>query len=264
MYKRLLGTAAAFLTSLAIAAGGLYMLRLGLKNEEKSLLSEKGTVEQKSLSGNSANGADDTSVSYLETDTSLSEEELYQVLKNDEEAVAYQPHEPYYGQLTMQQAVEKGRKWLNRFREENSALDIPKEIEKKVWANLIRGGEEELSVMDSNRIFSSWNLNFDEAGITVDLVINAVTGEVLSMDIFRETVKITGEDRKKMLETFVSQFDFPKDGEIQEEGDSLLIQSLCGGRFYVVAEKIYAEVYDEAGEGDYSFRIKITTRRPIP
>lgn len=262
MYKKLLGTAAAFLSAIMIAAGGMYALRLGLRSEEKSMLSEAGTVEWKSVSGDREGKGDSASVSYVKADTSLSEEELYQILKKREDTKIVQPHEPYYGQLTMQQAVEKGSKWLKHFREQNTSLNISENLGRKVWADLARAGEEETLPVDGNRLFSSWHLSFYEPETTVDMEINAVTGEVLVMNIYKESVKMTREDRKKMLETFAAQFEFPKDGEIQEEGN-YLVQSLCGGRFYVVEEDVYTERYDGTGNGSCSFQIEIITRKPV-
>lgn len=237
MHKKMMGTAAALLLSLCIAVGGLCILRVGLEKEERSMLSRGGTVEQTSGSAQEQ-GEGGTEVRYTESDISLSEEELYQVLKNHEDSEVFYPHEPYYGQLPMDEAVERGEAWIEELKKETGLFSASSgELGKKVSAYLYRPGGEEEMILDSNRIFSIWDLDFYGENFSVSMEMNAVTGQILRMKFYKEKedLEIQEADIKKLTKFFVSQFELKADGELEEEGGQL-VQSLCDGQFYVVEE----------------------------
>lgn len=242
MHKKVTGTAAALLLSLCIAAGGLCILRVGLEKEEKSILSQSGTVEQQEKS---------REVGYTESDASLSEEELYQVLENDEDSEMLYPHEPYYGQLPMDEAVERGEEWIEKLKKESGLFPSGwKGLGNKVSANLSRPGKEEEMILDSNRIFSSWNLDFYGEDISVSMEMNAVTGQLLSLQFLHtykgdKNFEIRNQDREKLMEFFVSQFELKADGEIEKE-EGQLVQSLGKGQIYAV-EEFYVSDIDSYG-----------------
>lgn len=262
MYKRILEAVAAFAFSVCIVAGSLYIFQISLRNGERSMLSEGGIAASNSLYDYRPGGEAGVSASYVETDIRLSEDEIYHILKNREEAVTYQPHEPYYGQLTMEQAVEKGEEWLKLFKEENPALLLPDNLGGRVWANLARPGSENIPVIDSSRILSFWILHYYAAGAAVELEMNAVTGEILDMTIRVENVEdILGqEDRERMLETFTEQFSFAKKGKIQKEGETL-IKALAGKKFYAVELSEFGrENYDESW---CYYRLTLVLEKPV-
>lgn len=247
MHKKMMGTAAALLLSLCIAAGGLCILRVGLEKEEESMLSRSGTMEQKS--GSEKEGGEGSGeVRYTESDISLSKEELYQVLKNHEDSEILYPHEPYYGQLPMDEAVERGKEWMENLKKETGLFpSLWEKTGKKVSAILSRPGGEEEMVLDSNRIFSYWYLDFDGENFGVSLDMNAVTGQILRMqlDIEEEDLEIQEQDMEKLTKFFVSQFELKADGEFEKEKGQL-VQSLGDGQFYVVG-KLYADDMDSYG-----------------
>lgn len=232
MHKKFMGTAAALLLSLCIAAGGLCILRVGLEKEEESLLSGGGTVEQKSVSEDRQG----EEVRYSQSDTCLSAEELSLILKKEEDSGIRCPHEPYYGQLSIEEAVERGKEWLNQLKQESSFLaDLWQETDWNVAANLSRPGEESEMTVDSNRIFSSWHLEFYGTEENIYLEMNAVTGQILNMQINLdgEVTKIQDQDKEKLLTIFVSQFELEGNGEIEKE-EGRFYQSLNEGQFYAV------------------------------
>lgn len=248
MSKRVVGTVLALLLSVGIAVGGLYLLSFVLDREEQVLISQKGKEELQRENGETGEEDGSGSVSYSREQTVLTEDELCEVLKNMKYGEMEYPHEPYYGQLTMTQAVDQGKVWLTELKQKHKNLEpVLEDVGDKVSAHLSREAmENEQVILGSNRILSHWELGFAGKNSGVNMKMNAVTGQVLELYIWAESIErsITADEREALLNSFVSQFKLPVDGlVVTEQKSERMSVSLADGKFYGVEES-YAGIYD--------------------
>lgn len=248
MNKRVVGTVLALFLSVGIAVGGLDLLSFVLDREEQVLISQRGR-EELQKEGEEAGGTDASGfVSYSRDQTVLTEEELCEVLENMRYGEMEYPHEPYYGQLTMTQAVDQGRTWLTGLIQKNKNLEwILGDVGEKVSAYLFREVlENEQVVLEKNRILSHWDLGFAGKNANVNLKMNAVTGQILELYIWpkAEGWSLTAEEKESLLDSFVSGYEMPADGPIvTDQRNMRMIVSLADKKFYGV-EEFYTEMYD--------------------
>lgn len=111
----------------------------------------------------------------------LSNEELKQVLNNMNAKEEY-PHEPIEGQMTMEEAITKGKEWIETLFEKNSVFsNYMQQTYQNIDAKLcVKNYNNDMSI---NLLNSYWTLNFIKQNLKVNLVLNSVTGQVLDANI---------------------------------------------------------------------------------
>lgn len=169
------------LLAVGIASGGLLLVHRRLASEEEALLHQGGsvTIQMQSEAMPDQAVEDEGAVPAL-----LTEEQLYLTVKNLEYRVGTYPHEPWEGQLTMGEAARCGMEWIEMFLLPHMGADSldaddfgPEEysVNCYLWA-----WQEDAEAGIQDPAASYWNVWVDTRELTVDLTLDAVTGQVLS------------------------------------------------------------------------------------
>lgn len=174
---RLLINLLGILTAFGIAFGGLFLVQSGLDREQERLLAGSGLMELPRTGTFEAAEAGDVSLGRL-----LTEEELEQVrgvLETPGETV---PHEPLSGQLSMIQAIECGRTWLEDFFLPHLGInDVPLQeckVNCYLWAPEAPGTETELLPW-----LSCWTVSLSSRHVEAVLILSAVSGQILEASV---------------------------------------------------------------------------------
>ncbi|MCI8326723.1 MAG: hypothetical protein HFI37_02995 [Lachnospiraceae bacterium] len=251
MYKKVIGTVAAFLVSLCIAGGGLYIFHLVLEREGQMFLSERGSLKQKSFSEDGERKGQKADVSYEDSHVGLSEEELYLVTKNEEDSEMQYPHEPYYGQLSMEEAIQSGETWLKELKKQNPKFSFLVDDESlKASAYLSRPTIEEDGRIDSERILSIWTLDVYCEKADVILKINAVTGQVLRayFNIYDKEFLLSDDEEKNLLNYLLLGLEMKTEQKMERREDEGFTVRLGDGRICGIIA-----IHDERGNSfEYS------------
>lgn len=205
------------LIAFGIAFGGLFWVQNRMAREEAELLQGGGRLEIPAQGGDV--GAQD---SYEAESGKLSETELAQAVKDlRKEAEAY-PHEPGPGQLSMAEAIECGKMWLEDyflpyFGETEGGL---REYRANCYLWSHQGSES-----GDNGACGYWTVFFGGKDMEAELILHAESGQVLDASV---SCQMTEEAAKEealdiFLRDYVRSFDLEDDefwfwNEDKEEG----------------------------------------------
>lgn len=157
------------------------------------------------------------------------------------------PHEPFAGQLSMEEAAERGRMWLEDF-EKTALCRVESEINYvKINARLCRKeviltGDEEA---ERQIKYSYWIIEIKGAGRKANLVLDAGTGQVLDADmmfIYPETAERI-MDAEQILTAYGAEFGFYE--ETAEAFSKGIYQELREEMLYSVLETAALTVEQE-------------------
>lgn len=194
LWLNLLGILSAF----GIAFGGLFLVQGSLTMEEKKFLSGGGLVElHQAETVEAAEGKD------ISVPRSLTEEELLQMVKALEKREEIRPHEPGQEQLSMLEAIEYGRTWMDDFLLPHLGLSDMIRQEYKVSCYLWRPETEEADVEEIPWL-SCWTISFSNQYLETRLILNAVSGQVLDASISC-TLPMEYQDREHLM-TFLEDY----------------------------------------------------------
>jgi hypothetical protein len=210
MNKKNVYTTLGIILSFVIAIGGWVLTSVLIEIKSQGLLSMTLSVNTNILDNTSMN---ETPL----TRPNLTENEIVAILRNWDTVGRETPHEPTNQQLNMEQAIDTGREWLSFISE---LAIFPDELLRfnNVRAYLFQN----LPLGHSGQFFPSaysyWTLTFINDLINVNMVINAVTGQVWKTDInvFKFDVEINDYDISNALTAFASflGLNYMEDGEI--------------------------------------------------
>ncbi len=193
-----LGILAAF----AIAFGGLFLVQSSLAREKERLLAGGGMAALPQTEAVEAVAAKD-----LAALRQLTGDELWQLIQIMEQKGETRPHEPVQGQLTMAEAVDCGRAWMEEFflpRFGVSRLFAEEcRISCYLWAPETAGaGTEEYPWL------SCWTVSFANQELEAKLLLSAVSGQVLDAKVsYSAPVPWQdGEELTEILTEYASSF----------------------------------------------------------
>lgn len=178
MHKNRLLNLSGLLLSFGAALGGLLLVQNRLAREEADLLRSGGVIRTAARSEDAeAESPGETEIAR----TRLTEAQLIEVVELLEHSSEIYPHEPKQGQLSMAEAIECGKNWLEDFcipHFENSASSSREyRANCYLWSPLEEEG-------DGNDILSSfWSMHLSSQGIDAVLILNAVSGQVLNASV---------------------------------------------------------------------------------
>lgn len=160
--------------ALGIAFGGLLLVQGRLMEEKEDLLRSGGMVEV------SGKDLEEEAVKIVETEVPLlTAEELACAVENLKrlEQEAY-PHEPLQGQLSMVQAIERSKNWLEDFLMPRLGAEeyIPQGY--KISCYLVAPQAENEDGADKP-LYSYWMVALGDQNMEIEMILNAVTGQVL-------------------------------------------------------------------------------------
>lgn len=195
-WLNLLGILSAFV----IAFGVLFLVQGSLTMEKKSFMSGGGLVElYQDVTVDSEEGKD-ISVQRL-----LTEDELLQVIKALERGGEIRPHEPGQDQLSMIEAIECGRTWMEDFLIPHLGVSDSILQGYKVSCYLWMP-ETEKADTEGSPWLSCWTITISNQYFETRLILNAVSGQVLDASV-SSTLPVEYQDREHLM-TFLGDYAF--------------------------------------------------------
>lgn len=165
------------LGSFLIAFGGLFLVQGLLAKEETSLLSGDGQIALRQPEAIESEAFGSFSIG-----EALPEEELLELTKSLKESEEVWPHEPRQGQLSMVQAIQCCRAWLEDFFMPHlGAADF--ELAEYtasccLWTPAARESDGE-----ERPWLSCWTVTLSTQSMEATLILNAVSGQVLDASV---------------------------------------------------------------------------------
>ena len=204
------------MSAFAIAFGGWFLVQRSLDREKESLLEGGGLVALPQTESLEAAVAGES----FEL-RQLTEDELLQIVQSMEHKGEIRPHEPVQGQLTMAQAFDYGRVWLEDYFLPHfcasDSLDGELRVSGYLWSPETAGAGEEPWL-------SYWTVSFICQDIDASLLISAVSGQILDAEVTCSgpVPYQSGEGFLEALADYAFSFDLGEDCSIvySEETDS--------------------------------------------
>ena len=196
------------LAAVAIAFGGLALVQGRLSAEEDRLLEEGGEIRVQIQTQQ----LDSQAMGDVEIrQTELTQSELVQAVEYLEQGGDRCLHEPQADQLSMAQAVDCAKEWVEVFLLPHLGVgaDVRGEArEYKVDCFLWTRGENSLEGFAEEPWLSYWSVELDGPDIDGMLILNAVTGQVMSAAV---TVSCPTEYQRqgwigRLLEDYADSF----------------------------------------------------------
>lgn len=202
--KGLLADLLGILAAVAIAFGGLALVQGRLETEEDRLLEEGGEIKVQIQAQKMAS----QTVGEVETQQAeLTQAELAQAVEYLEQGGDRYLHEPQAGQLSMAQAVDCGKEWMEGFLlpRLGAGPDVTGEArEYKVGCFLWAREENSLEGPAEAPWLSYWSVELNSPDVDGMLILNAVTGQVMSAAV---TVSCPIEYQKQgRIETLLEDY----------------------------------------------------------
>lgn len=174
MHKTYKYTIVTLLLAVAFSLGSMEAMKLILWVRERQILSENGKIEvAEPVQERQKQGT--ITVEDIEEAVSRWKGEMLSV------------HNPYEGQISMEDAIRAGREWMSEMDMENSYLyGREKDKEERIYSVQAVLGvmAQEESAEDDVKLYDSfWRVGFTSRSMRVLLYVNAVTGRVWSADI---------------------------------------------------------------------------------
>ncbi len=206
------------LSAFGIAFGGLFLVYHRLVREENAILDRGGRVEV--LVQSEAVAAQEAGEE-ISVQAPLTESQLYRVVeKLETETEGAVPHEPWENQLSLAEAAVCGREWVESFllpKIGNGDYELTEcKTDCSLWAWRT---DVEAGVTDPE--FSYWTVCMDAWDLRVRLILNAVTGQVLSAYVSSTLlVEYQDEDRvQELLYAYADSFGIEEKYIIYMEGE---------------------------------------------
>lgn len=163
------------LFAFGIAFGGLFLVYHCLVREENEFLNGGGRVEVlvQSEAVSAQEAGEEEAVQAL-----LTESQLRRVVEKWETETGTVPHEPWENQLSLAEAAACGREWIENFLLPNMGIEDYKLTEYSVDCSLW-AWQTDVEAGATDPEYSYWTVRMDARDLTVRLILNAVTGQVL-------------------------------------------------------------------------------------
>lgn len=203
------------LSALVILLGGLLLVQEGLAREKERLLAGSGLLELPRAEAMETVEAGDTVVP-----DRLTEEELLQIVQCLEQKREIQPHEPVQGQLTMVQALDCGRAWLEEFFLQPFSLNDFAVEEYKIscylWSPEDAGEDRE-----ERPWLSCWTVTVRSQSVDAVLTLNAASGQILAASVSCSgSVLWESGDMAALLGKYADSFGLEGDDRLVYSGET--------------------------------------------
>ncbi len=192
----------------AAAFGGLYGMERLLEEKKHSLLSISGTVAA-AYPDAFRNASGEDAYRYAGTEESaLSRDALVDILEHMHLYSWEYLHEPAEGQLSMEQAMDRGKAWLDELSSLYRGSYETSGAYMRIQASLSTGGYDGETDMETDPAYSCWRLSFTGNDMEAVLTLNSVTGQVLDAAIsyFSPESSVAAGREKQLLEWYSSSF----------------------------------------------------------
>lgn len=198
MRKNIFINLAGLLLALGIALGGVLGVRVQLAREQARLLQEGGMVNL--IVQSEPSQSKEISTAQL-LQTGLTEEELTLVIQNLESGAEPYPHEPGQNQLSMADAMEQGRSWLEGFFMPHLGLA-------NFCLDEYRAGCYLWTTQEADPLLSYWTVTFSAKSLEAELILNATSGQILDASVrcSLPTEHQDSESLRAFLDDYVDSF----------------------------------------------------------
>jgi len=241
MSRRAVYTATGIILSFAIAIGGWVATSRLIDMESDRLLSASASFSvDMPVAAEPLSADEDDDNPYITF--GLTDNEIVSVLRNWELTHYRRPHEPAPGQIDMTTAIISGRAGINFLEEQNilppGGMDF--DHTGAFLSQNVPRGEDFLPL-----IYSYWTVFFSNENVSVNMTINAVTGQIWEIELVVRSWRIPGsimpfslsanrDDITNALSVFMSNLDiqpvdgtmhgllYPFDFEFDERGNALV------------------------------------------
>lgn len=163
--------------ALIFVFGSMFCMNFLLQFRVKKILSTHGKVEVESpvRAWQEGEETDIYQKKYMLTTTQM---EDTMRLWNEKQGEVI--HDPVEGQLTMEEAIESGKKWIEDMQIGNQAEDKQKSVTNiySIHATLSVAEQKDSNYMKLEPYYSFWSLELSSRTMNVNLWLNAVTGNV--------------------------------------------------------------------------------------
>lgn len=231
------------LLAFGVAFGGMFAVRNQLTEEKNVLLEGSGmiAIPMQSYVTEAQNSVESPEK------TELTEEELVQVVKNLGRDAEVYAHEPLQGQITMVQALECGRSWLEEFFLPHLQTKAELSGEYKTSCHLWALREEDTGSELESSLLSYWTLTLENQDLSASLTLNAATGQVLDasvccyfpMELWEQgsLISLLGDYTDSFgIEEIYTSLIVDKDQTIHERNGWGMYQSLADGELFAVIQ----------------------------
>lgn len=167
------------LLALVIALGGALSVRIRLEQEQSRLLLSGGTVPVP-VKTESPEGI------FVDSEAipaNLTENELLTAVRDRERGKDTWLHEPEPGQLSMVQALEHGRAWIEDFLLPRLGTDDFRLQEYKANCHLWSLQEEETDKPSGGSVSDYWTVEIISSELEARLIVNASGGQILDASV---------------------------------------------------------------------------------
>ncbi|MCM1181534.1 MAG: hypothetical protein NC347_14870 [Clostridium sp.] len=232
--------------------GGWFLMDKLLSAKEKQILSQTGQVAIPSVIEDSENGGADGegqgNNQSAFTGKVLSEEEIAKVLSVWEAGGREIPHEPLEGQMSMEQAIEKGNWWIANMAKEEVLPDemLTGDFDSTTAKLYTLENETDIEM----QMLSMWEITYKKDDVTIDMKIHAWSGEVWMADITmdEEIAAVDACSEEEMLDSAFPSFSWKQGGIAASIQDGLHYEVGPNGSVYVMLQK-YDKVPDNSHSG---------------
>lgn len=209
MRKSRIYTTAMFLLAVCIIFGGWFMTARLLRVREEKFLDSTGRIEVQSaetalFSDSGQNTQTEEKEGHEEfCGRTMTEYTRALVLAIWEYGGNEVPHEPLYGQMDMEQAIDAGKKWIENMAVQGVFTDELQEDEYDTVKASLFTLDTPLIISDLDRsMYSYWKVQFIRNDVTVELTIHADSGEIweAGISVDRENSVVEVYDLTYLLE----------------------------------------------------------------
>ena len=236
-----------------VVFGGWFFMDKLLSAKEGQILSQTGQVTIQPVANDDKNGSAGEMVSennqgeFMEK--ILSEEEIAEVLSVWEAGGKKIPHDPRKGQMSMEQAVDKGSWWIANMAE---AKILPDEMVTGNFDNItakLFALENETDIEIQK--LSMWEITYTKSDVEILMKIHAWSGEVWMADIDADKEFAVYEEYPDewLLGTAFSTFSW-RGGSSAYLGNGIYYEEGQNGSVYTMLQR-YDEIRDNPHSGFY-------------
>ena len=236
--------------------GSMMAMNYILKLRERRLLTERGDIKVESpvreWKGRENEDENADGIDADDKKNPLSMEQVEEAVNSWNNRRGVTLHEQVAGQISMEEAIENGKKWLSEMEIGGVKEGEPVGVSAKLGV----GGQEE-DTGEREAYFSFWTVTYSNQSMNVELYLNSVTGNVWGAEIklYEEQPERLSGDR---LELFVKLAGLQAADDVLPMTDSSETKSVVtikGSRLYAQEWSYYMAIQFENGYEYISYQL---------
>lgn len=186
-----------FIITLLVSVGGLFVMQQRLDTHSTGVLNEKLNSKETIFC---ANSEEELKKKYL------TEKELVEVVYSMKYEQNRRTHEPVKGQLSMNQAINKGEAWAEKI------FSIQIKNYKKISANLFTNDPAGINKI-SEILYGFWKVRLETDDLMIQMSVHSVTGQLLEIEVYsyNKQLKSSYKNPEKILAEYVSSLNMKSD-----------------------------------------------------